>query len=297
MNSPQTIYDNADVQLIMAARSELPSFSKARAELAGQEFFAPGFLSTLFAAERQAAHEAEELRAIESSMFPRALPQVDTLAYAGVSMGARHVGGDFYDFFPRGERRIGMVIGDISGKGIPAALLRANLQATVRTVFSLENDMERALCLVNQLFYQSTPEGSYATLLYLEYDEDTRILRYVNCGHPAPILLSRDGSVARLEATCTVLGLFEDWDCSTAEMHLDAADTLLLYTDGIVEAFNLAGDEFGEDRLIDLLRRSSPATVSGLLQRILAAVERFTAGRRHDDMTLVGLHCGNFEVQ
>src|SRR5438067_4879819 len=124
MNSPQVIFENASPQLIMAAQPEL-RFTEAHRDLAGTEFLAPGFLSNLFAAERRATYEAEELKAIESSLFPRTLPPLGTVAYAGVSVGARHVGGDFYDFFARGDGRLGIVIGDISGKGIPAALLKA----------------------------------------------------------------------------------------------------------------------------------------------------------------------------
>src|SRR5207253_9653770 len=109
MNSPQVIFENADPQLIMVAQPEL-RFTEAQRDLAGTEFLAPGFLSSLLAAERRAAYEAEELRAIENSLFPRTLPQLNTLAYAGVSRGAHHVGGDFYDFFARGDGRIAVAI-------------------------------------------------------------------------------------------------------------------------------------------------------------------------------------------
>jgi serine phosphatase RsbU (regulator of sigma subunit) len=294
MNPSPRTYDNADVELLMATDSELQRFAEMPQDLAGREFLAPGFLSTLFAAERRATHEAEELKAIESSLFPRALPATESLDYAGLSLGARHVGGDFYDFFSRGEGRTGIVIGDVAGKGIPAALLRANLQATLRTVLSLQDDLEQALTLANKLFYQSTPQGSYATLLYVEYDQQAGRLRYVNCGHPAAILLRRDGSVLRLETTSTVVGLFENWRCSIAEVEFKIGDTLLLFTDGIIEACSESGDEFGEQRLTELLETSPAWSISGLLQAIVGAVGEFSGGRRHDDMTLVGLRCGNF---
>src|SRR5262249_53358656 len=155
-----------------------------------------------------------------------------------------------------GSGRFGLVIADISGKGIAAALMMANLQANVRSLSAIALDEpERLLRSVNQLFFENTNESSYATLIFAEYNDETRRLRYSNWGHLAALLIHRDGAIERLDSTGTVLGLFKEWDCSMRERQLLPGDTLVLYTDGVTEAFNNTEGEFGEPRLIQALRR------------------------------------------
>src|SRR5262249_34567370 len=155
---------------------------------------------------------------------------------------ARQVGGDYHDFLDLGRGRLGLVIGDISGKGMPAALLMANLQANLRSLCAIAlEEPERLLVSVNQLFYENTTESAYATLFFGEYDDNLGRLRYANCGHLSVLLLRRDGVIERLDSTCTVLGLFKEWDCSITERRIFSGDTLVLYTDGITESFDQAG--------------------------------------------------------
>ena len=162
------------------------------------------------------------------------------------------MGGDYYDFLDLGSGRVGLVLADISGKGMSAALLMANLQANLRSQYALAlEDIPRLLRSVNRLFYKNTENNNYATTFFAVYDDETRRLRYVNCGHNPPLLVRANGSVERLEATATVLGLFEEWDCSVAELELAAGDVLVIYTDGISEASPNEEDEFGEERLIE----------------------------------------------
>src|SRR5215470_6976241 len=200
--------------------------------------------------ERRAAQELDIAKQVQARLFPQTLPPLKTLEYAGVCRQARQVGGDYYDFLDLGSERLGFVIGDISGKGIAAALLMANLQANLRSQSAIAVDQpQRLLRSVNQLFCENTTDGAFATLFFAEYDDATRRLRYANCGHLAALLLRCNDAIERLESTATVLGVFKSWDCEISETQISPGDILALYTDGITESFNDAGEEFGEERL------------------------------------------------
>jgi serine phosphatase RsbU (regulator of sigma subunit) len=242
--------------------------------------------------ERRAAHELEIAKQVQLRLFPQTLPSVKTLAYAGMCIQAREVGGDYYDFLSLGRGRLGLVLGDISGKGIAAALLMANLQANLRTQYAAALDEpERFLRSVNDLFYENTADSAYASLFFGEYDDHTQRLRYANCGHLSALLLRCNNTLERLDSTCTVLGLFKDWTCSMAECRLFSGDTLALYTDGITESFSGAGEEFGEQRLIETLRRHRELPPQALLDSIVEEVRRFSPHEQHDDITLIVARC------
>jgi phosphoserine phosphatase RsbU/P len=242
--------------------------------------------------ERCVAHELEIARMVQARLFPQRLPAVSTLDYAGVCIQARHVGGDYYDFLNLGPQRLGLVIGDISGKGIAAALLMANLQANLRGQCALASDEPHVLLRsVNQLFCENTSDSAYATLFFAEYDDRVRRLRYASCGHLPALLLRHDNTVERLDSTGPVLGLFEEWDCTTAECDLFPGDTLALYTDGITESFSDTGEEFGEERLADALRRHRDLPSHALLASIVDDVQRFSAHEQFDDITLTVAKC------
>ena len=243
-------------------------------------------------AQRRAAQELEIAKQIQARLFPQTLPALRTLDYAGICIQAREVGGDYYDFLNLGRQRLGLVIGDISGKGIAAALLMAHLQANLRSQCAIAWDQpQRLLRLVNQLFYENTPDNAYATFFYAEYDDKVRLLRYANCGHLSALLLRSDNTLERLESTGTVLGLFSEWDCSIVEREIFSGDTLALYTDGITESFNNAGDEFGEQRLIEVLRRNRDLSSEALLASIVEDVRHFSPHEQHDDITLILAKC------
>jgi serine phosphatase RsbU (regulator of sigma subunit) len=144
---------------------------------------------------------------------------------------------------------------------------------------------------VNQLFYENTTESAYATLFFAEYDDNERRLRYANCGHLSALLLRSDNTLERLDSTCTVLGLFKEWDCSIGECRLFSGDTLALYTDGIIESFNDAGEEFGELRLIEALRRHRELSSQALLASIVDDIQQFSPHQQHDDITLIVAKC------
>jgi phosphoserine phosphatase RsbU/P len=242
--------------------------------------------------ERRAAQELEIAKQVQARLFPQRLPPLDTLEYAGICIQARQVGGDYYDFLDLGRGRFGLVIADISGKGIAAALLMANLQANLRSQCAIAVDeLERLLRSVNQLLFENTSESSYATLFFAEYEDRLRRLRYANCGHLAALLLRRDGAVERLDSTCTVMGLFEEWECSVGDRQFFPGDTLALYTDGVTEAFDPAGEEFGEHRLAEALRRLRDVPAQAAVASIADEVRRFSPHEQHDDITLIVAKC------
>jgi serine phosphatase RsbU (regulator of sigma subunit) len=242
--------------------------------------------------EHRAAQELEIAKQVQARLFPQTLPNMKTLNYAGVCIQARQVGGDYYDFLDLGRDRLGLVVGDIAGKGIAAALLMANLQANLRGQCAIALDHpERFLKSVNQLFFENSIDSAYATLLFAEYDDRTQRLRYANCGHLCGLLLRPDGSLERLDSTCTVLGLFKDWDCSIGTSQLRCGDTLALYTDGITECLNGDGEEFGEHNLIDALRRHRNASPQALVASIVDEVQHFGPHEQHDDVTVIVAKC------
>jgi serine phosphatase RsbU (regulator of sigma subunit)/predicted enzyme related to lactoylglutathione lyase len=242
--------------------------------------------------ERRAAQELEIAKQVQARLFPQTLPPLRTLDYAGVCIQAREVGGDYYDFLKLGRDHVALVIGDISGKGIAAALLMANLQANLRSQSAIALDQpQRLLRSVNQLFYENTTDSAYATLFFAEYDDKVQRLRYANCGHLSALLLRNDNSLERLNSTGTVLGLFKEWDCSMGESQIYPGDILALYTDGISESFNATGEEFGEERLVEALRRGRELSSTALLAAIVAEVKQFSALEQHDDITLIVARC------
>jgi len=144
---------------------------------------------------------------------------------------------------------------------------------------------------VNQLFYENTADSAYATLFFAEYDDRARRMRYANCGHLCALLLRRDGTLERLDSTCTVLGLFQEWDCSIDERLLFPGDTLAIYTDGVTEAFNAAEEEFGDQRLIEALRRHREQSSQAMVASIVDEVRAFSPHEQYDDITLIVAKC------
>jgi serine phosphatase RsbU (regulator of sigma subunit) len=257
--------------------------------------------SERFESERRSNQELELARQVQARLFPQAPPALSTLEYAAVCIQARHVGGDYYDFLELGRNQLGLVIGDVSGKGVAAALLMANLQAHLRNQcatyssrpyvpFVLEQP-QRFLLSVNRLFCENTADNAFATLFFAEYNDKLRRLRYANCGHLPALLLRSNGNLERLDATGTVLGLFKGWDCSAGERELSPGDTVAFYTDGVTETFNEAGEEFGESRLVKALRHHRGLPPDNLLGALVEDVRRFSPQEQRDDITMLVAKC------
>ena len=239
-------------------------------------------------AERRVAQELEIAKQVQARLLPQIRPELKTVEYAGVCLQARQVGGDYFDFLNLGPQRLGLIIGDVSGKGIAAALLMAHLQASLRSQSALAVDQpEVMLRWVNSVFYDNTSDNAFASLLFAEYDDATRRMRYANCGHLSGLLLRRDGKLERLESTGTLLGLFKEWNCSLREQELHPGDVLALYTDGITEACNEQGEEFGEWCLIESLRQHRELSCQALLTAVVDAVRQFSPQEQQDDITAI----------
>lgn len=232
-------------------------------------------------------------RAVQRKLLPRDKPALRTLDYSGKCIQARTVGGDYYDFLDLGPGRVGFVLADVAGKGVAAALLMANLQGNIHNrIGHSHGDLPSLLAAVNEHIYHHTEPELYATLFFGCYDDYARMLSYVNCGHSPPLLLRRTGAVERLHATATVLGLFEKWDCSLAETHLDRGDVLSMFTDGITETFGAQGKEFGEDRLLGAIQQCRELDSGTILRTIEVALEEFRSGDQLQDDSSLIIACG-----
>jgi len=226
---------------------------------------------------------------VQRQLFPRIKPHLRTLDYSGKCVQARTVGGDYYDFLEMGCGRVGLVLADVAGKGVAAALLMANLQGSLHNRGEAgASDLPDILAAVNHHLYEHTEASCYATVFFGCYDDDARRLAYVNCGHSPALLLRECGEVERLEATATVLGLFGNWECSVREIEMQAGDVLSIFTDGVTEATASNGNEFGEPGLLSVLQRTRGLEAAAILRKIEQAVEEFRASEQpQDDVTMV----------
>jgi sigma-B regulation protein RsbU (phosphoserine phosphatase) len=242
-------------------------------------------------AEQRTRSDLDIARNVQQKLFPQKTKLLDTADYCGRCVPAHEVGGDYYDFLDLGPGSLGLVLADVSGKGVAAALLMANLQGCFRS--QVERRLASALLAeVNRLFFASTPPEQYATVFFAQYDDRARRLRYVNCGHLAPVLARAGGGIERLESDATVLGIFGDWTCTEAEVELAPGDTLVLFSDGVTEAGIDAGREFGEERLIEMIEAGRNQPLDALIDGIVEAARGYSVAGQTDDITVVGLRLG-----
>jgi serine phosphatase RsbU (regulator of sigma subunit) len=229
---------------------------------------------------------------VQKMLFPRAMPEIPRLEYEGVCRPARSVGGDYYDFLQLRPGRLSLAVGDISGKGISAALLMANLQGLLRSLAPVhQSAVEELASALNGHLCVSSDGSKFATLFCGHFDSETGLLQYVNAGH-CPGLVFRAGpaevTVERLSPTGTVLGLFEHASFTRATTRLKPRDLLLVYTDGVVEAEAAVDEEYGEHRLVELVRRRHSEGLAEISAAVLDDVAGFVSGRaQQDDLTVV----------
>lgn len=235
--------------------------------------------------------EIEIAREVQERLFPQRMPIIPGVTLAGACRPAQGVGGDYYDVIQLGDGRLGLAIGDVSGKGISAALLMASLRACLRTMTVVTSmDLARLMEKMNQLVYESSAVNRYATFFFAVYDPSSRALRYVNAGHNPPALLrsSTDDPVMRLEAGGPVVGLLPVVQYEEQSVTLQIGDLLLAYTDGISEAMTEDDEEWGEERMLQTVKAAQSHSVKQILQETFQAADQFTAGAmQHDDMTLL----------
>ncbi len=242
-------------------------------------------------------HDIQIAREIQEQLFPSEAPRVPGLELYGICRPARGVSGDYYDFLSMGNDRVGMVLGDVSGKGVSAALIMAAIQSLIRTRLYVDSsdgkpDSEilstaRFFDILNQLMFENTPEEKYATCFYALYDSESHRLVYTNAGHPAPVLF-REGKIIRLDVGGTPLGLISPMSYREAKISLEPGDTLVAFTDGFTESENSFEDQFGEGRLIETVQRARGNPLPALVDEIYRSVEEWTGGSdSQDDMTLI----------
>lgn len=233
---------------------------------------------------------------VQARLFPRALPQTKLLDFApGVCLPARQVSGDYYDFLDIAPGLTGVVIADVCGKGVSAALLMANLQAHLRSQVQACQEAQPQLrsvgeivARVNQQLKSVAPDASYVTLCYAEFDEHSSTLRYTNAGHNPPLLWRGTGEFERLECGGTVVGLFADTTYEQTAVPLYGGDLVVAFTDGLLEAHNPLGEEFGEERILAVLQRHGQNSAADIKDALLAAVQTWMSGQeQEDDLTLV----------
>ncbi len=241
---------------------------------------------------QRAETEARELAAaleIQQSLLPQNVPQLRGCELATAWQPVRAVSGDFFNIIQFDKQSAAFCIGDVSGKGMPAALVMSNAQALVNA-FAKPNGAPRELCAqVNRALCGQLSTGKFVTFFYAHFDSKRRCLRYTNAGHNPPMLARRDGTSTTLSRGGAVLGVFSDGVYEQGEVQLAVGDRVLLYTDGITEAMNLAGEEFGEARLRELLIKHRALDAETLQARIMVAVSEFCGGHFQDDATLLVL--------
>jgi serine phosphatase RsbU (regulator of sigma subunit) len=236
--------------------------------------------------------ELELCRRIQTEMLPHAPLRLGPTEIKGISIPAREVGGDFFNYFELPGGTLAVLVGDVSGKGISAALLMANIQATLRARLPLEPDLARLAVAIDREIEESTPAGVYATLFLGILDPLGKTLRYVNAGHHPQFLVRGEGIVP-LSTTGMPVGLFAGHGYTEQAVQLAEGDVLFFYTDGLVEVENEAGDMFGAERLESLLRRHAADGVDLLLDRAEADVRAFRGGAEpFDDVTLMAVRLG-----
>jgi sigma-B regulation protein RsbU (phosphoserine phosphatase) len=242
------------------------------------------------AVEQERLHRELELsRQIQTDMLPRAPLRFGASEIKGVSIPAREVGGDFFNYFELPDHQLGLLVGDVSGKGVSAALLMANVQATLRARLPLQNDLAALADLLDRELDESTPGGVFVTLFLAILDE-ARVLRYVNAGHNPQYVLRGDGHVERLSSIGLPIGLFGGHGYKETRVSLVAGDLLFFYTDGLVEAENDRGDQFGAERVEAILIEEHARGIDAVLERIERDVNAFRgAVEPLDDATLMAM--------
>ena len=247
-------------------------------------------LADASAQQERMNREIEIAREVQQRLFPQSIPVIAGVSLAGMCRPASEVGGDYYDLIELEGGHLGFAIGDVSGKGISAALIMASLRASLRgLLIDAPGDLAKMMQKVNRLVYEASSSSRYATFFFAVYSPETWELRYVNAGHNPPILVKQDsGEFRRLEACGPVVGLLPFVDYEEQSMILEAGDLLIAYTDGISEAMTAEDEEWGEDRMLEAMPRRRSALASEVIAKVFHAVEEFTAGaEQHDDMTLL----------
>lgn len=229
---------------------------------------------------------------VQRLFLPAGKPSISGLDVAGMMLPAKVVGGDYYDYTPIDAHTIQLVVADVAGKGVPAALLMSATAAAMQVETNHDRNMLAQVERLNEGIHAISDEERYVTLLVAEIDTDRRLLRYVNCGHnPALLFQASTGKVTRLNSSCLPIGLSPQENCELASAQLMPGDMVVFYTDGVTEAENADGEEFGLERLSELVQRNSSLSAEDLMNNVYNAAANFCSDDFNDDVTLLVVKC------
>ncbi len=229
-------------------------------------------------------------RDIQRHLWPRTIPKFEGYSLIGESRPALEVGGDYYDFIPVDDHRMVLVMGDVSGKGVGAALIMATLRASIRAQFDKHDDVHRAIQSINKTVTHDTRPTEFVTLFLGLLDTRTHKLTYVNAGHNPPYIRLTDGELITLKAGGPVIGIMHPMPYEVKTAELPAGATLVLFTDGVTEAEDAEGEQYGEARFEEFLRTHPETDPKEVHAAIWAELEAFQQGNQADDITLIFLH-------
>ncbi|MDX1672186.1 MAG: GAF domain-containing SpoIIE family protein phosphatase [Balneolaceae bacterium] len=245
----------------------------------------------LYEEEKALISLKEEMRLakdIQLRLLPESNPDIAGYQICGTNIPAKEVGGDYYDFINLDDNRLGFCVGDITGKGMPAAMLMANLQAALRSQTLMLTEESNCMKNMNKLLHNSTESTKFATLFFGILDYQNDLISYCNGGHDQPIYMKDGAEASTLETTGMLLGVLEDAQYDKKEIQLNSGDLLVLYTDGITEAMNEEDEEFGQHRLINLIRENRDAQADTLMELITEEVQEHSRNvSQSDDITLM----------
>ena len=244
----------------------------------------------------QLLRDVELAAQVQRMFLPHHRPSIPGLEIAGMMQPARGVSGDYYDYTPIDDHTIQVVIADVAGKGVPAALLMSATAAAVQLEARQKRNMLEVVNRLNSSLHSLSDSNRYVTLMLADIDARTQSLRYVNCGHnPALLFQAKTHDVVPMSSSCFPIGMFDSEACAITSANLSTGDTLVLYTDGVTEAGNSQGEEFGIERLSTLIRRGHTLSADGLMNHILESVTDFSRDVGFDDDVTLLVVKFNFE--
>jgi len=240
-------------------------------------------------AQSQRDDEHREAREIQDNLLPKELPEIMDYEVAAMTQPLRFVGGDYYNVLRLSRQHTMLCIGDVAGKGMPAALLMSSLQAALQPLVR-QRLAPRELChRLNRILCDLTPVGKFISFFYAVLDSQKKRLTYCNAGHNPPLLIRANGESRELDAAGAVLGRFPDWRYTQSEVQIESGDTLLLFTDGLVETCNVAEEAFGEDNVVRIVRENSSASARDLMAALMGTASKHCGEKFQDDASLVVL--------
>jgi len=243
----------------------------------------------LRSSQRRQEEESSEAREIQKRLLPSAIPQIDGYDIAAITQPVHFIGGDYYDMVRISNTQTAVCIADVAGKGLPGALLMSNLQAALKPLMREEIQPHELCSRLNRILCDIMPADKFISLFYGVLDNSKNCLTYCNAGHNPPLLMRTDGTSDELQSSGAILGQFPNWNYAQRELFLNHGDTLVLFTDGLVEACNEQYEPFGESRLLQITRELAGSGAIKLQRTLLDAVANHCGGKFQDDVTMIVL--------